>query len=130
MTEYQMGAPLPGYTSEPPSMQSITEMQAALDAYRAERGPVLREIRCGAKVMDYLREKLPTTEAAPSPIAWATSVPIIDDRDVPPGYARQVFDDGTTHDIQLLRFEINPDAVAEVLKVQFPGCGEMRFHDA
>lgn len=132
MPEYQLGDPLHGYTDQPPpsSMQSIAEMYAALEAYRAEHGPFLREIRCGAKVVDYLREKPPATEVPTVPSVMSASVPIIDDSDVPPGYARQVFDDGSTRDIQLLRFEINPEAVADMLKVSFPAIRQMGIRDA
>ena len=87
LPQFEGLAELRGYTEQPTTMQSLNEMLATLESYRAERGPFLREIRCGAKVVDYLREKLPTAEAPPWPSVMAASVPIIDDSAVPPGPA-------------------------------------------
>lgn len=100
-------------------------MLARIERYRAEHGPYLREIRCGYKVLDHLRETLPKAEPGPRPLPMP-SVPLIDDSNVPPGYARQVYDDGSTKDVQVLRFEFTPEAVADALKIDWPTPDQIR----
>jgi hypothetical protein len=108
----------PSCTQQPLTFDQLAEQLAAIYAH----GPILREIRCGAGVIAYLKQQVPPSVA--SPWSMATSVPLVEDSSVEPGWIRQAYDDGTTRDVQVLRFEFRPEAAADYLKVDWPNVGE------
>jgi hypothetical protein len=121
---------LPGYTDQPPSMQSLNGMLASIEAYRAERGPVLREIRCQAPVREHLADTLSRGTPPPSYLSAALfGIPLIDDSGVPDGLLRFVYDGGTVAEIRVLapatvRVSLS-DWLNSLLPPQIADCG---FH--
>jgi hypothetical protein len=77
-------------------MQALSETLASVEAYRAEHGPFLRELRCQTAVREHLENLLPSGDPLPLFPPVSTSVPLIDDDDVAAGMLRFVYDDGST----------------------------------
>lgn len=93
-----MSEPLP-YSSGN-VLQNVRELYAAMDRYREQHGPMLRELRCPWGVRVFLQAVLPKAESAAVPsLVVPTGVPLIDDADVPAGHLRFVYDDDTTRDV-------------------------------
>lgn len=82
-------------------MQNVRDLYADMERARAERGPFLRELRCGEIVLTHLTLNLPRSEREPwEPQPWG--VPVIQDEDVPALHLRLVYDDGSTEDRKVI----------------------------
>lgn len=111
-----------GYTAEEPGevWRNTLDLMRDLERYRAEHGPFLRELRCTALVSRYLAVKLPRGEA--TGYATMTGVPVLVDEEVPVGKMRLVYDDGTTHDIQIFEAaaESGVEKLVQAFEIPFP----------
>lgn len=90
--------------------QNVLDLQAAIDRDREQRGPFVREFRCGTTVLRYMALKLPVGERKP----WEPQpfgIPVVKDGDVPARCLRRVYDDGATEDV-----EVVSEAVESILE--------------
>jgi hypothetical protein len=122
---YTLGAPLPGYTAQPPlTTESLNDMLASLEAYRAEHGPVLRELRCQAAVREHLADTLSRGEPLPScPPVTLFGIPLIDDDAVPAGVLRFVYDDGSSAEHRVLAPQSLTDWANSLLPPEIAAAG-------